>query len=160
MATVYIETTIPSYCTARLSDSITELNRQQKTREWWDAGHSGLDPVSSLETVLEAGGGDPVAAEKRLAFMTSIPPLTISDSVITLAEELVSAGIIPQKAASDAIHIAVCAFHGVDYLATWNFKHIANPFLRDKIRRKVTEAGFSMPIMTSPEELLQNDEDS
>ncbi len=160
MATVYIETTIPSYYTARLSDSITDLNRQQKTREWWDTGHSNLDPVSSLETVLEAGAGDPIAAAKRLEFMSSIPLLTIPDSAIALASELVSTGIIPQKAASDAIHIAVCAFHGVAYLATWNFKHIANPFLRDKIRHKVTAAGFTMPIMASPEELLQNDEDN
>jgi predicted nucleic acid-binding protein len=159
MATVYIETTIPSYYTARLSDSITDLNRQQKTREWWDNGHSDLDPVTSLETLLEAGSGDPTAAAKRLEFMSSIPLLTISDPAITLATELVSSGIIPQKAASDAIHIAVCAFHGVDYLATWNFKHIANPFLRDRIRRKVIAAGFTMPIMTSPEELLENDED-
>jgi predicted nucleic acid-binding protein len=160
MATVYIETTIPSYYTARPSDSITELNRQQKTRKWWDDGHSGLDPVSSLETMLEIGEGDPIAAGKRLEFMASIPLLSIQDPVVALADELVTSGIIPQKAAADAIHIAVCECHSVDYLATWNFKHIANPFLRDRIARKITEAGFTMPIMTSPEELLQNDEDS
>ncbi len=91
--------------------------------------------------------------------MASIPLLTIADPVIALASSLVSSGIVPQKAASDAIHIAVCAFHGVDYLVTWNFKHIANPFLSDRIRRRITEAGFKMPIMTNPEELLQNDED-
>jgi hypothetical protein len=73
----------------------------------------------------------------------------------------VESGIVPAKAASDAIHIAVASVHRMDYLVTWNFKHIANPFIRERLRRTIAAAGFELPVMCSPEELLQNnDEDN
>jgi hypothetical protein len=159
MATAYIETTIPSYYVARASDSLIQAARQKSTQQWWDGGYSGLDLVTSLETLDEAGRGDRQMAAERLTLLDAIPLLAMTDGAITLAGTLVSKGIVPAKAASDAIHIAVASAHEVDYLVTWNFKHIANPFLRDRIRREVADAGFQMPVMCSPEELLQNDED-
>jgi hypothetical protein len=78
---------------------------------------------------------------------------------LELARCLVASGIIPQKAASDALHIAVASVHRIDYLVTWNFKHIANPFIRDRLRSAVASAGFELPVMCSPEELLQNDDE-
>ena len=159
MATAYIETTIPSYYVARASDSLIQASRQKSTQQWWDGGCSGLDLVTSLETLDEAGRGDRRMAAERLTLLDAIPLLAMTDGAITLAGALVSKGIVPAKAASDAIHIAVASAHEVDYLVTWNFKHIANPFLRDRIRREVANAGFQMPVMCSPEELLQNDED-
>ncbi len=98
-------------------------------------------------------------AADRLALLDPIPLLMMTDEAISLAGTLVAAGIVPQKAASDSLHIAVASAHRIDYLVTWNFKHIANPFLRDRLRAAVTDAGFEMPVMCSPEELLQNDED-
>ena len=98
-------------------------------------------------------------ASSRLALLDSVPLLTMTDEAISLAGTLVATGIVPQKAASDSLHIAVASVHGIDYLVTWNFKHIANPFLRDRLRAVVTDAGFEMPVMCSPEELLQNDDD-
>lgn len=83
-----------------------------------------------------------------------------TNDAIALAGQLVSAGIVPAKAASDSLHIAVASIHEIDYLVTWNFKHIANPFLRDRLRNAVNQAGFELPVMCSPEELLQNDEDN
>jgi hypothetical protein len=159
MATAYIETTIPSYYVARASDSLIQAARQKSTQQWWDGGCSGFDLVTSLETLDEAGRGDRQMAAERLTLLDAIPLLAMTDGAITLAGTLVSKGIVPAKAASDAIHIAVASAHEVDYLVTWNFKHIANPFLRDRIRREVADAGFQMPVMCSPEELLQNDED-
>ena len=76
-----------------------------------------------------------------------------------LAYDLVRLGIVPEKVASDALHIAVAAVHSVNYLVTWNFKHIANPFLQERIRETVTGNGYKMPVMCSPEELLQYNED-
>ena len=88
MATAYIETTIPSYYTARNARSILQASRQLETREWWDGGCSGFD------------------------------------------------------------------------LVTWNFKHIANPHIRERMRTKINDSGYRMPVMCSPEELLNDDETS
>ena len=159
MATAYIETTIPSYYVARPSNSLSHAAKQSNTQVWWDAGCSGFELFTSLETLDEASKGDKEMSADRLALLDSIPLLTMTDAALSLAATLVSKQIVPQKAASDSLHIAVASVHGMNYLVTWNFKHIANPFLRDRLRTEVTDAGFEMPVMCSPEELLQNDED-
>jgi hypothetical protein len=97
-------------------------------------------------------------ADARLDLLKPIPLLSVSNEVILMAERLVMQGIIPFQAASDAIHVAVASVHRMGYLVTWNFKHIANPFLRERLRACVNDAGFRLPVMCSPEELLQNDE--
>ncbi len=71
---------------------------------------------------------------------------------------IVEGKIVPETVSSDALHIAVAAVHRIDYLVTWNFKHIANPFLRERIRKLVEAEGYAMPVMCSPEELLQSHE--
>ena len=96
----------------------------------------------------------------RQALLARVQLLSVTDDVIALASKLVTSGLIPAKASSDAIHIAVASAHGIDYLVTWNFKHIANPFSRDRLRAAVAAEGFKLPVMCSPDELLQNDEDN
>jgi predicted nucleic acid-binding protein len=159
MATAYIETTIPSYYVARTSDSLLQVAKQTATRRWWDAGYSGFELYTSLETLDEAARGEAQMAADRLHLLRNIPLLPLPDRGLELARELVASGIVPPKAASDAIHIAVASAHRMDYLVTWNFKHIANPFIRDRLRVAVAAAGFVLPVMCSPEELLQNDDE-
>lgn len=159
MATAYIETTIPSYYVARTSDSLLQAAKQAATRRWWDEGCSGFDLFTSLETIDEAAKGDPLMADDRLNLLKGIALLPLPDAGLELAASLVSAGIVPSKAASDAIHIAVSSVHRIEYLVTWNFKHIANPFIRDRLRLAVSNAGFELPVMCSPEELLQNEDE-
>ena len=159
MATAYIETTIPSYYVARTSDSLLQAAKQASTRRWWDEGCSGLELFTSLETLDEAGKGDERMASERLKLLRGIPLLPLPEPGLELARRLVSSGLIPPKAASDALHIAVASVHRMDYLVTWNFKHIANPFIRDRLRSAVSKAGFELPVMCSPDELLQNEDE-
>jgi hypothetical protein len=159
VATAYIETTVPSYYVARTSDSLLQAAKQAATRRWWDGGFSGFELFTSLETLDEAGKGDGKMAADRLQLLRGIPLLPLPDEGLELARYLVTSGIVPQKAASDAIHIAVASAHRMDYLVTWNFKHIANPFIQDRLRIAITRAGFELPVMCSPEELLQNEDD-
>lgn len=159
MATAYIETTIPSYYVARTSDSLLQAAKQASTRKWWDEGCSGFDLFTSLETLDETGRGDPSMAAERLKLLQNIPLLPLPNVGLELARDLIVSGIVPQKAASDALHIAVASVHRIDYLVTWNFKHIANPFIRDRLRSAVASAGFELPVMCSPDELLQNEDE-
>lgn len=160
MATAYIETTIPSYYVARTSDSLLQAAKQATTRKWWDDGCSGFDLFTSLETLDEAGKGDSLMAAERLKLLHNIPLLRLPDEGVELARSLVASGIVPAIASSDALHIVVASVHKIDYLVTWNFKHIANPFIRDRLRYAVTSAGFELPVMCSPDELLQNEDEN
>ena len=159
MPRAYIESSVPSFYVARPSRKLALLAKQKATIEWWDNGCSRLELVTSLETLDEIGRGESEMAKKRLELVAGLPLLEVNNDTADLAFELVSSGIVPPKAASDAMHIAVASVHQVEFLVTWNFKHIANPFLRIRIREILAWHGYRMPVMCSPEELIDYNED-
>jgi predicted nucleic acid-binding protein len=158
MPTAYIETTIPSYYTSRNARDVLQIARQTATRQWWDSGCSGFELFTSQEVLDEAGRGDPHYSEQRLELLADIAVLEINSDVEILSRRLITAGLVPASVASDAVHIATASVHGVDFLVTWNFKHIANPLIRQRLRKEVSLSGYDLPVLCTPEELL-NDED-
>jgi hypothetical protein len=105
----------------------------------------------------ECAAGDFNAAQKRLAVLADLPLLVIDENVFTIASELVQEGIISSKAAEDALHIAVATIYGVDYLLTWNCRHIANPEIQRNIATFLEQKGLFLPFICTPEELLGNE---
>ncbi|MGI8670631.1 MAG: type II toxin-antitoxin system VapC family toxin [Aridibacter sp.] len=151
---VYIETTIVSYLTARPSRDLIIAAHQQLTQEWWDTRREDFDLYASQFVIRESGAGDSAMAQKRLEALGGIPLLSVRTEAVTLARKLVEKGPIPEKAEVDALHIAVAASHGMDYLLTWNCKHIANAEMQTGVARLCREAGFEPPVICTPEELL------
>lgn len=158
MPSAYIETTIPSYYTSRPARDVVQIARQAATRQWWDEGCSGFELFTSQEVIDEASRGDSAQASSRLELLASIPVLEVNTQVESIARRLIEAGIVPASVAADAVHIATACVHEVDFLVTWNFKHIANPMIRQRLRKEVSLSGYELPVLCSPEELL-NDED-
>ena len=108
---VYIETTIPSYLTARPSRDIVQAARQQLTREWWDVERRNYDLCISQIVLDEAAAGDAEAAQRRLAVIDTLPLLDLTFEVDGLAETIMQSGLLPASASRDAVHIAVTAVH-------------------------------------------------
>lgn len=154
---VYLETSVVGYATSRLSRDLVVAAHQQITREWFASRAHRYELFVSQLVVGEASGGDVEAARERAAFLQGIPRLGITGAAGELAAKLVESGAVPRKATEDALHIAVAALHGVDYLLTWNCKHIANASMRQAIEGVCREAGFEPPVICTPEELM-NDE--
>ena len=101
----------------------------------------------------EAGAGDPAAARDRLALLVHLPLLDIQrPDVSEMAENLIAKHLLPEKAAADARHVAVAAVFGVDYLLTWNCRHIANAATLPGIYRLIRDFGFEPPLVVTPEE--------
>ena len=123
---IYIETTIPSYLTARPSRDIVQAARQQLTREWWDVERRNYDLCISQIVLDEAAAGDAEAAQRRMAVIDTLPLLDLTFEVDGLAETIMQSGLLPASASRDAVHIAVTAVHQVHFLLTWNCRHIAN----------------------------------
>ncbi len=132
---------------------------QQVTRDWFAVRAQAYELFVSQLVSSEAAGGDTEAAQEREAFLQGIPRLGITDAAVELADKLVARGAVPRRAAEDALHIAVAAVNGVEYLLTWNCKHIANATMRQAIERACREAGYEPPVICTPEELM-NDEPS
>ena len=148
----YIETTIPSYLTARPSRDLLIAAQQQLTREWW-MRRSAWDLFISPLVVLECQAGDPTAANERLMAIQTLPLLEQDETVTALAEQLARQVPIPIRAAADAVHIATAAVHGMQYLITWNCTHIANATLRLRIESTCRIMGFEPPLICTPQEL-------
>jgi len=152
---LYIETTIISYLTARKSRNPIVAGRQALTREWWEHRRKAFELVVSELVFEEATAGDQEAAKRRLAYISGMDSLRISDEAVTLAEALVIEGLIPREYGEDALHIALCAVNGVDFLMTWNCRHLANAFHRDEIEAIVEARGYRCPVICTPEELME-----
>ena len=105
----------------------------------------------------EAGAGDPTAAQGRLTLLDDLPLLDIQHpEVRNLADQLIANHLLPEKAAADARHVAVSTVFGVDYLLTWNCKHIANAETFPRIYRLLRDSGFEPPLVVTPEEFSGN----
>lgn len=153
---IYIETSIVSYLTSLPSRDIVTAARQQITREWWTTRKDSFDLYVSEFVVGEAGLGDPEVAKLRLAALQGIPEIGMTDEAATLAKALVEKGPIPEKAALDALHIAAAVCGGMDYLLTWNFKHLANATIRSLIDRFCRLRSYEPCVICTPEELSED----
>ncbi len=154
---VYVETSVVSYLTGRPSRDLVVAAYQEITRDWWRDASERFALVVSTLVVTEAGAGNAAAAKARLEALAPLMLLDITDAAERLTDLLLERQAVPREAADDAAHIALAAAHRVDYLVTWNFKHIANATMRSRIDRVCREAGFSPPVICTPNELVESD---
>ena len=143
-----------SYLTARPSRDVVSLAHQQLTREWWDRHRHGFELHVSELVLFEIGRGDRAAAESRLALVQPFPVLRITDEARTLAARIFRATTLPDKASSDALHLALAAVNAMDFLLTWDCTHIANGVVLRIVNSVCRDAGYEPPIVCTPEELL------
>ncbi len=153
-ARLYVETSIASYLTARPSHDLIRAAHQQITRDWWEA-RSVFELYTSQVVLDEAGAGDPDAAARRIASLAGVPLVELTPETGLLAREILRQGGMPATAYVDAVHVALAAVHGLDYLLTWNCAHIANATLRSRIEMICRTTGFEPPVICTPVELAQ-----
>jgi predicted nucleic acid-binding protein len=151
---VYIETSVVSYYTARLSRDPVVAGHQATTRHWWEHRRTLFRTFISDFVLREAGAGDPSAAARRLAAISGMVLLELPPEVGRLSTQFEMAGIVPHAKMMDALHVAAASVHGMDYLVTWNCSHIANAEMRDAINKVCTKAGYRSPVICTPEELM------
>jgi len=151
---VYVETSVPSYLTARPSRDPVFAGNQATTREWWNR-RSDFDLYLSVFVLDEVQVGDPQAVSARLEALAGIPEIDVNDRVADIADRLLSHASLPAKARLDALHIGAAACGGMDYLLTWNCTHIANPAFRSRIDTVIRSFGFEPPVICTPQELIE-----
>ncbi|MEX0641429.1 MAG: type II toxin-antitoxin system VapC family toxin [Pirellulales bacterium] len=154
MESVYLETSFISYLAARASRDVVVAGHQQTTQDWWANRRSEFECSVSQVVIDEASDGDPSEAQKRLAIIVDLPTLEVTADAEALTQAILSAGILPPHAFPDAAHVAVSTVHAIDYLLTWNCKHLANAQITRKIAVVCEKRGHRMPIVCTPEELM------
>ena len=156
MARVYLETSFVSYLTAAPREGRDPISaaHTQITIEWWSRRRRDFDLVVSQIVIDEIQAGEPSMAKNRVTVVADLPRLIVTDQAVSLAGNILLKGFLPQKALPDALHIAIATVHQVDYLLTWNCKHIANQEVLPRIASLCASQGFTIPIICTPEELL------
>jgi len=154
---IYIESTIPSYVVARPARDLLQAARQQLTWDWWDLKREQHELFTSQVVLDEIGFGEKAMADRRLDTLQGVPLLRVTDEVKELARRVLASGLLPASADRDATHIALASAYEMDMLLTWNCRHLANAAIQHRLRRLVEGAGFTLPVICTPEELLEND---
>ena len=152
---VYIETSVISYLTSRPSRDLVVAAHQEVTRQWWEERSDKFDLVIAELVLIEAEKGDSDAANARLTVLKSLPLVPATQAAQNLAEKLLADHLVPQQASADALHIALAATNGIEFLLTWNCKHLANALLRKRITAIIDQEGYEYPVICTPDELLE-----
>ena len=136
----------------------TELivaGRQTVTRIWWPLAVKKYRLFVSTVVADECASGDPDAAAERLDVLGKLEFVATTPQVDDLARQLIDNFAVPKNEPRDAVHISLAAVHGLEYLVSWNFKHIVNPTIRSAIERVCRNAGYEPPIICTPDELME-----
>lgn len=149
----YVETSIVSYLVGRPTRDLLIAGRQELTRKWWPRAARRFVLVVSPVVIRECAAGNLAMAARRLYAIQGFASLDLTDPVVDLAEKLVKYGGLPQKAANDALHVAIASVWRVDYLVTWNCTHIANAMTRRTMEQIVVASDLPFPVICTPEEL-------
>jgi len=152
---IYLETTVVSYYTSRPSRDIIALAHQEITRQWWPTAIRRYNVYISEIVIEEASSGDPEVAKRRMEEIKDFPHLELNEKVESMAQIYVERLNIPEKSIRDAIHLAVACVHNIDYLITWNCKHLANGEIIKKLMKINDSFGIHTPIILTPEELME-----
>ena len=152
---LYLETTIPSYLVARRSRDLRLAAEQETTLQWWESERRDYDLFISQAVVFEVSRGDANFAAARLDHLRDIPLLPRTPAASALITHLLTSGIIPVVAEDDAAHIGLAAAHGMDFLLTWNCRHINNHHIRARIGQACAAFGLASPDICTPAELMK-----
>jgi hypothetical protein len=154
---LYLESTIPSYATARESKDVIKAARQTMTRLFWEYERQNYELVVSQYVIDECSLGDPEAAQKRLDFLSGLPVLEKSEKVEELAVVYQKLLGVPERAKTDCFHLAICVIAKIHFLLTWNCTHLGiNAYL--KVREHNEKHGFWTPLLVTPENLINLEE--
>lgn len=141
--TVYVETSVISYLTSRPGRDLVVAAHQEITRQWWQTAADRFELVVSPMVLDELAKGDESASSLRLRSAENIPVLAFAPAVAERVTTLSGSLGLPPKALADIYHIAYCIAYEIDFLATWNCAHIANPTVLRRLRDLSHEAASS-----------------
>jgi hypothetical protein len=146
MDIVYIETSIVSHATAWPSSDSATAVLQNQAKRWMQEQAVGYQLVTSQVVLAEAARGDPDAAARRFTMLADIPVLEENPDVDTVADAFIARSLMPESARLDAMHVAIAALAGVQYLLTQNCKHIANAHALPGVYLSCLSRNWNFPL--------------
>lgn len=154
MDLIYVETTIPSYLAARPSRDESVREDQEITRQFWATAPMRYHLLISDLVSSEIGRGDPNLVRKRTELVSGLHTLPFVDQITELTASYKKELKLPASAGADAEHLAYAVAYRVDFLVTWNCRHIARSETATRIARLNQRLGLPTPKLVTPRTLL------
>lgn len=149
--TVYLETTVFSF----YYDERPECAwRRQVTRSWWRSQKRSYRIGTSAFAVEELSQPVYPGWQKVAGLARSVPVFDVVEDIAGIIDVYLEQHVMPADDAGDAAHLAVASYHGVDYLLTWNCRHLANANKFEHIRIVNRRLGLLTPEIVTPEQLF------
>ncbi|MGD1275796.1 MAG: type II toxin-antitoxin system VapC family toxin [Tepidisphaeraceae bacterium] len=157
MAKVYLETSFFSACVSTRKSN-KSIGWRASINEWWQRHARYFELYVSPEVVRELAAPEFPNGTKALAMIRGLQTLKLTPEVLDFAELLVTHKVMPSPAVEgDALHVAVAAVHGMDYLLTWNVMHLANPNKRTHLAIICMQLGLTAPQIVTPDMLQESE---
>jgi hypothetical protein len=159
VAKVYVETSFFSLCvTTRTTD--VDAGRRAVSNAWWANQAGRFEVFISPEVVRELSAPEFPNSVQALEMLRGLNVLELSPDVIRLAELFVKERVMPAPSVEgDAVHVAAATIHRMDYLLTWNVKHLANPNKRTHFAIICMRLGLTPPQLVTPDLLEASDDE-
>jgi len=157
MASIYVETTIPSLATSKPSQDIIVAGRQASTILFWEHERHKYELYVSQYVLEECSLGDAEAAGRRLSFLRDIPAIPVSDQILPLANRYQQLLGVPDKARTDCFHLAICVVAEIDIILSWNCKHMGVQTFA-KMQNDNIKHALHTPLLLTPEALLDTED--
>jgi hypothetical protein len=156
MARVYLETSFVSACVTNRTD-VPSLYRREASQDWWRTQRRMHEVFVSAEVVAELSRPSyPMSAQAR-EWVRDVPLLSLTEEVLGLAEVLVRERVMPGPIGGDATHVAVSCVHRVEYMLSWNVRHLANANKRRHLDKVCVRAGYLPPMIVTPDLLWEKE---
>ena len=158
-ASVYVETSIPSFFHDTRVEPVMKARREW-TREWWSHAPTNYQLFTSEAVLDELGRGDYPTRAECLALVQDLRVLPITPQIGGIVAAYLRNKVMPADPLGDALHLALASYYQCDFLLTWNCAHLANANKFGHIRRVNEMLGLTVPILTTPLELLGGTDES
>ncbi len=145
---VYIETTIPSYYHSTRAELAADIAR---TREWWDQERGDYDCYVSAVVLDELAAGTSPNQADCLQLVQEFPLLEVTDEVLEIADVYHVQKLMPKPPIRDALHMALASHYRMDFLLTWNCRHLANANKVRHLEVVNTRLGLKVPALVTPD---------
>jgi hypothetical protein len=154
MARVYLETSFVSACVSYRTD-VASAYQREASLAWWQSAQGRHEVLLSDAVVNELSDGRYLHREAAFAFVDGVPVLSLTPKMMALAEVLVVRRVMPRPIGGDALHVAVATVAGVEYLVTWNVRHLANPKKAQQVNAVCLEFGLVAPRILRPDDMME-----
>lgn len=151
---VYLESSFISYLASKKSKNLTVASNQRASKEWWQHQKHHFDLFISPLVINEISQGNSTAARKRVELIQSLSLLEVSVLAKDIAQRLLDGGAFPHHAVADALHVGIATAYNIDFILTWNFKHLANVVAQTKMKEIINGMQLRLPAMCISQELL------